>query len=241
MPIKRMYSKRKANIAAFRGCYFGCTYCAFRNSLKRSACLKCRDFEPHEHLESFNKTPPRTSESEGDFVTLGMNGDIAFAPDTWFLKAVEYCERWYDRTFMVQSKHPQMLARWNWPSNVVLGTTIETNRTNIWTADEPLNCRIDYADLSGAPNPVIRKETLITHDRDVAVTIEPVLDFELYVLLNWMIELQPKIIWIGYDSRPERNKLPEPELAKTEELIDRLRENHLRVEEKLLRKAWWEE
>jgi hypothetical protein len=72
------------------------------------------------------------------------------------------------------------------------------------------------------------------------VTIEPVLDFDLDNLEYWMIELQPKWIWVGYDSHPERNRLPEPELDKTMELIDRLRENKLKVIEKLLREAWWE-
>lgn len=44
---------------------------------------------------------------------------------------------------------------------------------------------------------------------------------------------------IGYDSSPKTNKLPEPPLAKTEQLIENLKAiTEVRV--KQIRKAWYE-
>ena len=48
------------------------------------------------------------------------------------------------------------------------------------------------------------------------VTIEPVVDFNLDTMLEWMKKIKPCMIWLGYDSG--RNGLPEPELEKVKEL-----------------------
>lgn len=234
---KLMYAQRQKNIGAFRGCGFRCTYCQFWKPLRRVNCPKCKIFEPHEHLESFNQRPPRTG--EGEFVTIGLSGDVSFASTPWMTRAIDYCKKWKDRTFLIQSKDPAKIAWLDWPSNVVIGTTIETNGSTIWTPDDPLKRRIDYADLSRAPPPEARKETLrVATKNDIAVTIEPIMDFDEDIFWYWMVELQPKWIWVGYDSGNHR--LPEPELEKTENLIEYLRQNALVVHEKLMRKAWWE-
>jgi len=48
-------------------------------------------------------------------------------------------------------------------------------------------------------------------------------------------------VWIGYDSKPKRNFLPEPLLAKTQEFINRLEDAGVSVHQKLIRKAWYEQ
>lgn len=234
MERSKMYSKRRKNIGSFRGCGYDCIYCAFRKTLSRVTCPKCKAFEPHEHLESFHQKPLKTA--EGEFNTIGLSGDIAFASDTWFLRTQEYCAKWKDRTFLVQSKNPMCLVTRLWTQNVVLGTTIETNRTRF----SGMSKYRKYEDISKAPVPIARKEQLrqFAKDNKVAVTIEPIMDFDLTVLWYWMVELQPKWIWIGYDSG--NHKLPEPELEETQQLIEELREAGFEVFEKLLRPAWWE-
>jgi hypothetical protein len=52
------------------------------------------------------------------------------------------------------------------------------------------------------------------------VTIEPVLDFDLSVMLDWIEDIDPAMIWIGYDSKG--CGLTEPSLAKVKELHWRL-------------------
>lgn len=67
------------------------------------------------------------------------------------------------------------------------------------------------------------------------VTIEPVIDFDLEEMIPWMKNLNPCMIWIGYDSK--NNRLPEPELAKVKELHWELSKDFV-VILKTIRKAW---
>ena len=48
------------------------------------------------------------------------------------------------------------------------------------------------------------------------VTIEPVIDFDLEVMLEWITDINPCMVWLGYDSK--KCHLPEPELEKVREL-----------------------
>jgi hypothetical protein len=110
------------------------------------------------------------------------------------------------KTFLIQSKDPKTFARVIWPTNVILGTTIETNRDDIYAGMAP-----------NAPLPSQRYRDFlkIKHPQKM-VTIEPVMDFDLDTMIDWMGKLKPCLIWLGYDSK--KNHLPEPELAKVKEL-----------------------
>ncbi len=241
MKRDKMYPERVGNISAFRGCSYSCSYCAFRGTLRRSPCEKCRTFEPHAHLEALNRNPPRTKESE--FLTIGLTGDLSFASDTTMQAIIHYCQVWSDHTFMIQSKNPAFFLEYKFPENVILDTTIETNREHIWGINDPLEIRYDYQDISGAPLPENRYEAMLKLGlgQRKAITVEPVLDFDLEILAQWIINMNPKIVWIGYDNH--NHKLPEPPMSKTEALIERLKEatsNESKVVEKTIRKAWWE-
>lgn len=232
----KMYEQRAGNVPAFRGCRFSCIYCAFKRLVQMNKeCQKCATFEPHSHMDALSRKPPKTESNQ--FVTIGLSGDISFATDEEMEAIRHYCWLWAKHTFLIQSKDPSCFEGYNWPENVVLGTTIETN---YFTFPENESIHGSYRSISGAPAPKDRKEFLREHakDNEVAVTIEPILDFDPDTLEYWMIELQPKWVWIGYDSGNHR--LPEPELEKTMDLIDRLKQNGLTVFTKQLRKAWWE-
>lgn len=224
--MTRMYKERIENIAAFRGCKHNCIYCAFKNSLARSSCPKCRAFEPHEHLECFERTPPKTKGDE--FITIGLCGDVAFASDEWFRRAIEYCEKWSDRTFLIQSKNPEKLmlsstGNWDFPKNIIIGTTIESNRF--------------YPEVSKAPPPLRRYEAMRCDIKNKkSVTIEPILDFDFSQMVGMIRNILPDIVWVGYNSRQDV-RLPEPSLAKTQALIKALRDAGLDVREKLMREA----
>lgn len=238
--MEKMYKDRKSNIAVFRGCKYSCVYCAFRNSLKRSACEKCREFEPHAHLEVLEGTPPKTK--VGEFLTIGLTGDISFATDREMSAVVTYCEKWKNRTFLVQSKNPSRFMDWIFPDNVILGTTIESNREHLWDISDPLKIRYDYQDISSAPLPEKRYEAMLKLGlgQRKAITIEPVLDFDVEILAQWIINLNPELVWIGYDNH--KHKLPEPPFSKTMALIERVKEaasNESKVVEKTIRLAWW--
>lgn len=226
----KMYHERIANIAAFRGCSHNCVYCAFQKSLTRSPCLKCRAFEPHEHLECFERTPPKTKGDE--FITIGLCGDVAFASDAWFKRAIEYCEKWRDRTFLLQSKNPQVLQDYEahhsfFPENLKIGITIETDQY-------PYQPHI----ISKAPVIEERYDAMmhIFNGGNIWTTIEPIIEFNLPIFLEMISNLNPSRVYIGYNSRPDV-RLSEPPLVKTQELIRQLRAAGLDVREKLMREA----
>ncbi len=231
--MTKMYEQRKGNISVFRGCSYFCTFCAFRTSLRRSPCEKCRAFEPHAHMEVLDRTPPKTK--NGEFITIGLTGDISFMDVADFYHVMEYCRKWKDRTFLIQSKNPACFLRFRehisplrFPDNVILGTTTETNRIE------------KYDTISKAPSPVQRFEAMLKITSKIFITIEPILDFDMGIFTNWIKILSPNFCYIGYDSHPKRNKLPEPSLNKTHALIVDLRAAGIEIREKIMRKAWWE-
>jgi len=230
---ERMYKERKANIAAFRGCGFQCCYCAFKNTLKRSKCKQDQDFIPHSHLEVLSKRPPTTK--HGEFVTIGMNGDISFASETAMNAIIHYCWLWAKHTFLLQSKNPAFFHEYKFPENVIIGTTMESNRTEFHDSDY-----WSYDFISAAPNVNKRFDAMYELTSKKVITIEPILDFDIDIFLNAIIDLKPEWVWVGYDSNPKRNLLPEPSLTKTQELIKRLEDAGISVRQKLIRKAWWE-
>lgn len=68
-----------------------------------------------------------------------------------------------------------------------------------------------------------------------AVTIEPILDFDMDVMEKYIKDIKPEIVWIGYDSHPEKNRLPEPTLYKLDTFVGRLKESGINVRLKLIR------
>ena len=48
------------------------------------------------------------------------------------------------------------------------------------------------------------------------VTIEPVISFDLDTMVTWIKNINPVMVWIGYDSK--NNKLPEPKPQQVKEL-----------------------
>jgi len=66
--------------------------------------------------------------------------------------------------------------------------------------------------------------------------VEPIQDFNLDYFTERIIEIKPWAVAIGYDNYD--NKLPEPSMAKTMQLIDRLEKAGITVYRKTLREAW---
>lgn len=76
------------------------------------------------------------------------------------------------------------------PRNVLIGTTIETNRAEL--------CR----KFTNAPPPELRYRQLRDIDHPYKqVTIEPIMAFDLEVIVQWVREINPRLVWLGYDSK----------------------------------------
>lgn len=219
MTNERMYLKRVEDISCWKGCNNKCSYCAFNSNMIKSKCDKCRTFEPHAHINALSRVPKVTP--KGMFSTIALNGDISFAPPEIFEKIVEYCKYWHDRTFLLQSKNPKCFLPFDFPENVMLGTTLETNR--------------DTSKISKAPHPMERAEAMLHIPNRRTITIEPIMDFDVDTFFNIIMKINPHIVWLGYDSKPEKNNLPEPEFYKVNLLINWLKINNTDVRLKDMR------
>jgi hypothetical protein len=239
MAENKMYSERKGNIPVIRYCAFQCVYCGFQKFQKISKCQDCRANKNHSHLEVLSRTPPNTK--KGEFITVGLSGDVSFMAPEDFWQVIEYCKKWKDRTFLIQSKDPEYFVSYRSkvsqvliPNNVILGTTIESD---YWCWDD-----LYYDSISKAPFPMKRLEAMVKLNCRKAITIEPILSFSDR-FWGHLIKASPEFIYIGYANDKNKGtklKLPEPTLEKTIGLIADLREAGIEVREKTLRKAWWE-
>ena len=93
-----------------------------------------------------------------------------------------------------------------YPENVVLGATIETNR--------------DYP-VSKAPPMFERYESMkkLPFENKI-VSIEPIMNFDLEPFVEWIRDIGPVMVHVGYDNY--HNNLTEPSLTKVRELIQQL-------------------
>jgi len=203
-----MYKLSVTQWNPFAGCSHDCKYCksSFQVQIKRWAkkhCDKCYIFVPHEHPERLGQSLPTTGYMQ--FIFACSSGDVAFCRTEYLREIVARMRRERDRTFMLQSKDPRTFNRVTFPGNVILGTTLETNRDR------------GYEAISRAPKPSRRYLDFLTvKHKAKMVTVEPVLDFDLDMMIAWVENINPRMVWLGYDSR--KNSLPEPDLEKVKQL-----------------------
>lgn len=165
--------------------------------------------------------------SRRSFVFVCDMGDLFgdWVPRDWILRVLENVSRNRSASFLFLTKNPKRYREFDFGDNVVLGATVETNR--------------HLRGISRAPQPVERLEAMaLLGHRYKALVIEPILDFDLSLLVYWVRRIKPVFVVVGYDNYG--HKLPEPRLEKTMELIDELSE-FTEVRCRTLRKAWYEE
>ena len=205
-----MYKEAKKTWSPYVGCRHGCIYCipSFQRQAKRqkNRCMSCYNFVPHFHPERLKKPLPKT-ERVNEFIFACDFGDVTFAKPEWMKLIIDRIEQLPDRTFLIQSKNPSCFSRYTFPKNVILGTTIETNRDELCLK------------ISKAPPPSKRYEKMkqLVHKRK-SVTVEPIMEFDLPVLVSWIKNINPEVVYVGYDNHS--CGLQEPPLEKTLRFID---------------------
>ncbi len=204
------------------GCLHGCSYCwAKRFALERlSNTKKYKDgFKPKLAENELNKR------FRNQFIFVSDMGDLfgEWVPKEWILKVIEVTENSPSSDFLFLTKNPARYKEFAHlcKENVVLGATIETNRRN---------------DFSKAPPPVERAKTMtdLKYDKKF-ISIEPIMDFDVEILADWIEKIRPIQVAVGYDNW--NNRLPEPALSKTLKLIERL-EEITSVHRRTLRQNW---
>jgi len=227
--MNRMFPFVTKTVNLAVGCQHACLYCWARQQAKRQKhrCPQCYEFKPHLHL---NRPVPKLH--AGSWIFLCSMGDLlctGFSDDD-INEVLRIIKCYPQLRFLICSKNPKRFHNFinTMPTNCILGTTIETNNDRT------------VSDWSKAPPPSERYTAMATLNYPhKMVSIEPIMDFDKDILMQWVKEIKPELIAIGYNNYP-RFKLPEPPLDKTIEFISSLRTVGYKVVEKTIRKAWYE-
>lgn len=142
-------------------------------------------------------------------IFMGSSTDMfaTAVPKEWIAEVIAHCMKYPDNVYLFQTKNPARFHEFIniFPKNSILGTTIETNREN---------------KFSKAPSPSDRALSMRNLNFDKMISIEPIMDFDLPVLVGWIKFIDPKFVSIGADSKC--CNLPEPMKDKIKELLEEL-------------------
>ena len=192
------------------GCNHECEYCkpSFQRGTRRwgmgqGNCQLCCTLTPHLHPERLDQSLRKTGFMQ--FIFTCSSGDIASCPTDYLKKIVAVMCNNKDKTFLLQTKDPKTFDRVDFPQNVVLGITLETNHDDLSRA------------VSKAPAPSERYEVFkdLKYKRKM-LTLEPIMQFDLDTMVRWIGDIDPCMVWLGYDSK--NTGLPAPDLAQVKEL-----------------------
>ena len=182
-------------------CYHDCSYCY----MKRWGKLKPVRFDEKEL---------KTDLGTGNFIFVGSSCDM-FAeniPDEWIKKTLKHMEK-FDSKYLLQTKNPTRVLDFIdacvITDKCVICTTIESNR-------DLLEIKRNSPDVFKRAMAMNELSQII----DTYVTIEPIIDFDMDIMVKLIKECNPKQVNIGADSG--RNNLPEPSKEKVLQLVSEL-------------------
>lgn len=184
--------------------------------LKNTPKYKICGFKPTFHKEELNKTF-----NKNDFVFISSLGDISFAPKYVVREILDKIRENPQTKFLFCTKNPSIYdeslisEEWNL-ENLYLGCTIETNR--------------DTSKFSKAPSPEFRYNHMIFQLQNKFLSIEPIMDFDVYEFTKMIIDIEPKIVEVGADNY--KSGLPEPSSEKIKLLINSMESNGIEVVKK---------
>jgi DNA repair photolyase len=218
------------------GCRHGCVYCWARKlaegKLKGTKRYKT-GFLPMfwpEELDKFFKKGCVFVSDMGDL--FGM-----WVPHYWIMDVINRIST-MSADFLFLTKNPKRYLDFLSviPDNCILGATIESNMNYAALSKAPPQSNRLFWMTKLAEIMELRRKNAKTWNR-LFICIEPILDFNSdefsNVIVNW---IKPWAVAVGYDNYG--NRLPEPSLAKTMQLIEQLEKAGITVYRKTLREAW---
>lgn len=206
-PGNNMYQFCNFTYTPIRGrCPYRCSYCYAQHFSQKPLHLDQKDLK----LDLYKDSTP----DKRNFIFVCSTIDM-FHPDVefdWIWEVMTHCNKYPENTYLFQSKNPfrffNFVSMNKLPPNAILGTTIESNK---------------QYDISKAPPCYYRKCDIVDLRKlgcRVMVTIEPIMQFDLDVMVQWMKDINPLWINIGADSKG--HNLDEPSWEKVEQLINEL-------------------
>lgn len=185
------------------GCRHDCCYCWAR----KLAETKLKKIDRYKHGFTPKIIDKELSKHfKNEIVFVSDMGDLwgEWVPKEWILAVLAAIKRSPETNFFFLTKNPNRYLEFlNLISeNAILGATVETNRnTSVY---------------SKAPLPETRlkamQELRYRWNNNIMVSIEPIMDFDLFNFLDYLKMIQPNFVVIGKDNY--RNNLSEPDLEK---------------------------
>lgn len=165
-------------------------------------------------------------------IFIGSAADmwIEAVPDLWLREVLAHCRDYSKHLYLFLTKYPyryvNMLSKETFPPRCILGTTIETNRSTI--------------DISKAI-PTLERLNAMVSVREVMppgmqtmISIEPILQFDVEAVVQWVEMAKPDYVSIGADSK--NCGLAEPTSMEVCQLIYELKDiTEVRVKRNLFR------
>jgi DNA repair photolyase len=158
----------------------------------------------------------QTDLGQGNTIFVGSSTDV-FAkdvPEEWIVSVLNKCYKNKNNKYLFQTKNPAryipftvLLGYISNECSLILSTTIESNR--------------HYKEfMCNAPTPKKRMLYMERLKFIKMITIEPIMDFDHDILVDWIKNINPFQVAIGADSK--RTGLPEPSKEKVLQLIKSL-------------------
>jgi len=196
----------------FEGCKHRCKYCW----AERFAHRRGYNFEPRQIETQLKGTLRRTGLIIGVSWTGDMWGD--WVRNVCLESVLDKIRTLPKNIFVPLTKNPARYLEYKHriPQNVILGATIESN--------------IHYPAITDAPAPVERYKAMRSLDLEKFkkfLIIEPIMKFDVEILVQWIGEINPVAVEIGADSG--NNQLPEPSFKEIHELVKRIRYSGIKV------------
>jgi len=195
-------------------CPHVCSYCAIQDMERR--------FKSGRYRGKLRLIEKEFNVQYGSGKTIFVeNCNDLFAADVpmCFINCImEHCAIWPDNTYVFQTKNPgrYLVTEISGIKSHILGTTIETNR--------------DMLKFSLAPSPYDRMLAMEKLQGRKFLTLEPILNFDVDILAEWIVRVAPEFLNLGADSK--NHNLPEPPVEKIHALVDKLKENGIELREK---------
>lgn len=212
--------------SAYVGCGpHNCIYC-----WARPLCIRFYgNFKPRLIEERLN------SRFKNQIVATSFMGDLfnEDVPDQWILRVFEAIRKSPTSQFVLMTKNPSRYIRLieHIPENVLLGTTIETNRPILrYSQAPPTEKRFESMMILKSLDPKLSEKFILI--------IEPIMINTIDILISWVQQLKPFITYVGYDNH--NYKLPEPTIEETIDLMAGM-SPYTNVRPKTIRPAWDQE
>ena len=202
-------------------CQHRCDYCYVDHSrAKRFYEGPCRlDEKDLETKLSIGQRPfPKT-------IFVGSMGDMwgEWVPDKFIERVIAVCLKYPANQYIFQSKNPARFRQYKPQVNFLYGTTLETDEyPKGFNTNGPITARSINARVAPFKN--------FSPLRRIFITIEPIMDFNLFEFVEMIRKLHPEFVTIGADSK--HHNLIEPSWQKVQALIETLGNLDIEIRQK---------